>query len=71
MHLPLLPPVDLPLHSLYDVKWVDSRGFEVEALVLGNHPWLRVRRGHEYVAYYTDVTELSRHLDLADLVVTD
>ncbi|WP_248965333.1 hypothetical protein [Sphaerisporangium perillae] len=53
------------------MKWVDSRGFEVEALVLGNQPCLRVRRGHEYVAYYTDVTELSRHLDLSDLVVTD
>lgn len=53
------------------MKWVDSRGFEVEALVLGNQPWLRVRRGHDYVAYYTDVTELSRHLDLTDLVVTD
>jgi hypothetical protein len=53
------------------VKWVDSKGFEVEALVLGNRPCLRVRRGHQYVAYYTDVTELSRHLDLTDLKVTD
>ncbi|MDH2429742.1 hypothetical protein [Sphaerisporangium sp. TRM90804] len=53
------------------MKWVDSRGFEVEALVLGNQPCLRVRRGREYVADYADVTELSRHLDLTDLVAAD
>ncbi|GGL06390.1 hypothetical protein Sme01_66610 [Sphaerisporangium melleum] len=39
-------------------------------LVLGNQPWLRVRRGRHYVAYYPDVAELSRHLDLTDLVVS-
>ncbi|MET8144359.1 hypothetical protein ABZU32_28975 [Sphaerisporangium sp. NPDC005288] len=52
------------------MKWVDSRGFEVEALVVGNQPCLRVSRGRQYVAYYPDVAELSRHLDLTDLVVT-
>ncbi|WP_214415168.1 hypothetical protein [Sphaerisporangium fuscum] len=53
------------------MKWVDSRGYVVEALVIGNQPWLRVHRGHEYVAYYADVTEMSEYVDLADLMVAD
>jgi hypothetical protein len=59
------------VHSLNDVKWVDSRGYEVDALIIGNRPWLRVRRGHEYVGYYADVSELSEYVDLADLVAAD
>ncbi|GII79009.1 hypothetical protein Sru01_39910 [Sphaerisporangium rufum] len=66
-----LRPVDLGLRSLYHVKWVDSRGFTLEALILGDRPWLRVRRGREYVAYYASVAELSADLDLADLVAAD
>ncbi|WP_203988685.1 hypothetical protein [Sphaerisporangium rufum] len=53
------------------MKWVDSRGFTLEALILGDRPWLRVRRGREYVAYYASVAELSADLDLADLVAAD
>ncbi len=68
---PVLPLVDLVIRSLYHVKWVDSRGYVVEALVIGNQPWLRVHRGHEYVAYYADVTEMSEYVDLADLMVAD
>ncbi|MEU7003948.1 hypothetical protein [Nonomuraea sp. NPDC046570] len=55
--------------------WRGPDGIEVEAIVLGDRPCLRVTRrvGGErlLLAYCADVRDVGDHVDLAQLVVVD
>ncbi len=53
-------------------RWVGTRGYEVEAIILNDRPVLRVCQRIEerlyLIAYARSVAEVALHVDLADLV---
>ncbi|GAA3120457.1 hypothetical protein GCM10010466_09250 [Planomonospora alba] len=55
--------------------WLGPNGIEVEALVMNDRPCLRITRlvggKRTLVADCADVREVSRYVDLAELVMAD